>query len=61
MRKKKIALIESMNPRWQDLSESWERERLVPRQSMKEVDEEIARRIALSIDESRPKSPTGGN
>ena len=30
-RKKKIALIESINPRWQDLSESWEREHLVPR------------------------------
>ena len=61
MRKKKIALIESMNPRWQDLSESWERERLVPRQSMKEADEESARRIKLSIDGSRPKSPSGAN
>ncbi|HEU5231717.1 MAG TPA: GIY-YIG nuclease family protein [Terriglobales bacterium] len=60
-RKKKIALIESMNPRWQDLSETWEREHLVPRQSMKEADEASARRIKLSIDGSKPKSLVDGN
>ena len=60
-RKKKIALMESINPRWQDLSESWEREHLVPRQSMKEADQTIARRIKLSIDESWPRSRTRGN
>ena len=48
-RTKKIALIESLNPRWQDLSESWEREHLVPRQSMKEADEANAKRIKLSM------------
>jgi len=55
-RKKKIALIESLNPRWQDLSESWEREHLVPMQSMKAADEANAKRIKLSIDGSRPRS-----
>jgi len=59
-RKKKIALIESMNPRWQDLSESWEREHLVPRQSMKEADEANAKRIKLSINGSRPRSLAKG-
>ena len=59
-RKKKIALIESVNPRWQDLSESWEREHLVPRQSMKEADEANARRIKLSIDGSMPRSLAKG-
>src|SRR4051794_41132660 len=44
-RKKKIALIESTNPRWHDLSESWGCEFLVTRQSMKEADEANARRI----------------
>jgi len=51
-RKKKIALIESIKPRWQDLSESWEREHLVPRQSMKEADEASARPIRLPLDAS---------
>jgi putative endonuclease len=60
-RRKKIALIESTNPRWEDLSENWEREHLVPRQLMKEADEANARRIRLSIDESRSKSLTEGN
>ena len=55
-RKKKIALIESINPRWQDLSESWEREHLVPRQSMKEANEASARRIRLPLDASKPRS-----
>jgi putative endonuclease len=60
-RKKKIALIESMNPRWHDLSESWEREHLVPRQSMKAADEARSRRIRLSIDGAKPKSLTDCN
>jgi len=29
-REKKIALLEKMNPRWQDLSEHWGREMLFP-------------------------------
>jgi putative endonuclease len=32
-REKKIALIEKMNPRWQDLAEHWGREMLFRRQS----------------------------
>ena len=31
-RDKKIALIEKMNPRWQDLAETWGREMLLPGQ-----------------------------
>ena len=54
-RAKKIALIESMNPRWEDLSESWGREFLVRGQSMKEADEARGRRIKLSIDGSSGK------
>lgn len=33
-REKKIALIEKVNPRWQDLAEHWGREMLLPRQPM---------------------------
>ena len=33
-REKKIALIEKMNPRWQDLAENWRREMLFPGQSL---------------------------
>jgi len=44
-RAKKIALIESMNPRWADLIESWGHEFLVRGQSMKEADKARARRI----------------
>ncbi len=33
-RSKKIALIESMNPRWEDLAESWGREMAFPGQSI---------------------------
>ena len=34
-REKKIALIEKMNPRWQDLAENWRREMLFPGQPLK--------------------------
>ena len=34
-RDKKIALIEKMNPRWEDLAENWGREMLFRGQSMK--------------------------
>jgi putative endonuclease len=37
-RSKKIALIESMNPRWQDLAESWGREMLFANQSIKDTE-----------------------
>jgi putative endonuclease len=35
-RRKKIALIESVNPRWQDLAEKWGAQLLFPGQSMKD-------------------------
>lgn len=60
-RAKKIALIESTNPRWKDLSESWEREFLLPGQCMKEADEAQARRIKLQLDGLSPKSHATGN
>jgi putative endonuclease len=37
-RSKKIVLIESMNPRWQDLAESWGREMLFANQSIKDAE-----------------------
>jgi putative endonuclease len=46
-RSKKIALIESKNPRWKDLSEGWGRELLFRGQSIKEADEQLAKRIKL--------------
>lgn len=60
-RAKKIALIESMNPHWEDLSESWGREFLARGQSMKEADEARARRIKLPIEHSSLKSPATGD
>jgi putative endonuclease len=57
-RAKKIALIESTNPRWQDLSEHWGWRFVVNRQSMKEADEARARGTRLQIGSSL-KSHTG--
>ena len=51
-RARKIALIESMNPRWQDLSENWGREILFPQQSKAEGDGAIANRVVLKIPEN---------
>jgi putative endonuclease len=34
-REKKIALIENMNPRWEDLAEHWGQEMLTPGHSLK--------------------------
>ena len=36
-REKKIALIEKMNPRWEDLAEHWGREMLFPGQPLKKT------------------------
>src|ERR1700694_1852495 len=36
-RSKKIAIIESMNPRWRDLSENWGREMLFKNQRIEEA------------------------
>lgn len=46
-RSKKIKLIESKNPRWADLAESWGREMLFKGQSMKEADRLSLQRIKL--------------
>jgi len=59
-RAKKIALIESMNPRWQDLSEHWGWRFVVNGQSMKDTDAADARKIKLQIGSS-PKSRTSSN
>ena len=42
-RKKKIALIESDNPRWEDLAASWGRPMALPSETMKDVDDRLAR------------------
>ncbi|HET9742602.1 MAG TPA: GIY-YIG nuclease family protein [Terriglobales bacterium] len=49
-RARKIALIESANPRWQDLSEHWGSEFLLAGQSMKEADEASTRRVKLKTE-----------
>lgn len=46
-RAKKIALIESKNPRWKDLAENFGKEMLFPGQSMREADQQAQRRIKL--------------
>lgn len=50
-RSKKIALIESKNPRWKDLAESWGREMLFANQSIKEAEQQKQRRIVLGKQE----------
>jgi hypothetical protein len=59
-RAKKSALIESMNPRWQDLSEHWGGRFGVNGQSMKEAIKLMPRKVKLQIG-SWPKSHTGDN
>ena len=44
---KKIALIESKNPRWKDLAENWGREMLFSGQSIKEAEQQKQRRTKL--------------
>ena len=43
-RAKKIALIESLNPRWEDLAENWGQEMLFPNQSIKQYEEQLKKR-----------------
>lgn len=46
-RAKKIALIESLNPRWKDLAENWGREMLFANQSIEETEQQEQQRIKL--------------
>ena len=46
-RSKKIALIETKNPRWLDFAENWDKEIIFSGQSIKEAEEQIQRRIKL--------------
>lgn len=46
-RAKKVALIESKNPRWEDLAENWGREMLFANQSIKELEQQEKRTIKL--------------
>lgn len=46
-RSKKIALIESKNPRWADLAENWGREMVFANQSIKEAEKREQERIKL--------------
>ena len=43
----KIALSESVNPRWDDLSEHWGQRFAVAGQSMKDIDRADAQKIRL--------------
>jgi putative endonuclease len=54
-RAKKIALIESKNPRWKDLAENWGREMLFKGQSIKEAEEEEKQRVRLGEPTSSKK------
>lgn len=46
-RAKKIALIESKNPRWADLAENWGREMLFRGQSIRDAEQQKQQRIKL--------------
>jgi putative endonuclease len=59
-RARKIKLIETMNPRWRDLSELWGREFLVRGQSTVEADEAKALRAKLPLHGSSAKSLATG-
>ena len=48
-RAKKIALIESMNPRWDDLATSWGRPLLMMNESISEREEELRNRRKLVV------------
>jgi len=47
-RSKKVALIESVNPRWRDLAENWGKELLFKNQSMADADVQASKRIKLA-------------
>lgn len=47
-RSKKIALIESKNPRWADLAKNWGREMVFANQSIKEAEKQERQRIKLT-------------
>ena len=47
-RAKKIALIESMNPRWEDLAESWGRPMLMMNESIAKAERKLRNRIKLA-------------
>lgn len=55
-REKKIALIETRNPRWGDLAENWGREMLFANQSIEEAEQQEQRRIKLRELRSSEKS-----
>lgn len=54
-RAKKIALIESKNPRWKDLAENWGKERLFSNQSIKEAEQKKQQRIKLTMQSTDKK------
>lgn len=47
-RAKKIALIESMNPRWEDLAKNLGREMLMPGESIRERQEKDRKKVKLA-------------
>lgn len=49
-RAKKLAIIAAKNPEFSDLAEQWGWLIIGPTQSMKEVDEELSKRVRLPLD-----------
>jgi hypothetical protein len=45
-----------MNPEWRDFAEHWERQILMPNQSIREESERQQRRIQLRMDSSPPNN-----
>jgi putative endonuclease len=60
-RKRKIALIESVNPRWEDLGKDWGWQYVMPNESISEAKAQAARTRKLSANSTRQVSgdPSG--
>jgi putative endonuclease len=56
-RAKKIALIESVNPHWEDLAKNWGRHLLMPNESMVEAERKLKNRVSLSLRPHAASSP----
>jgi putative endonuclease len=54
-RARKLALIESVNPRWQDLAQNWGSPMVLPGESIAEVEERLKRMISLELPKGRSK------
>ena len=48
-RKKKISLIGSMNPRWEDLAASWGKDMALPQETLKEAEARLSKIVVLRV------------